>query len=340
MTVLDPTLTRAQPLAVNVCIGTAAVMAESSRLAELAAAIPGTPVTARWPWLAASVAKPAATEQPWVIAVTAHEELVAAAVLLDDASGSVLRTNLAGTAEEHRGALLAVDDRSARRLGVALADALMGTMREFTIGPVHQGPAVAALLERLSVGVIVDEVAVPVVHADPGVPIGMSHGVARTLRKAANRMAADRVHSEVTVTGQGREITAMLPMLESISRDRDIAGGRPSPLDDPDRRRLWQRRVLSLAAADVLHLAMLRLNGQLAAYVLGIEDGVSYRVLEGRYVARWARYAPGRVLEAAVLDAAVGSETLTMLDWMTGIAPETLLAANGTDALVVIRGRS
>ena len=132
----------------------------------------------------------------------------------------------------------------------------------------------------------------------------------------------------------------MLPLLESISRDRDHAGGRPSPLDDPDRRRLWQRRVLALAAGGDLRLATLRLNGELAAYVLGIEDGSAYRVLEGRYVARWARYAPGPLLEAAVLDGVVAAARFDSFDWMTAVAPETLLAANDVDPLVVVRGRT
>jgi hypothetical protein len=340
VTVLGPTRQQPTTLAAKIDSGTAAVVAEATRLTALADAIPGTPVTSRWPWLSASLTKPSPTEQPWMVSVTAGDTLVAAALLLDETSGAVRRTKLAGTAEDHRGGLLAIDASSASRLGTALADALMAEFREFSVGPVSQGPTVAALLERLPVGVVVDQVSVPVVHADPDIPVGMSHGIARTLRKSANRMAADGVCPEITVTSCGREITAMLPLLESISRDRDLAGGRCSPLDDRARRRLWQRRVLALAGAGVLRLAVLRLDGQLAAYVLGIEDGSSYRVLEGRYVSRWARYAPGRVLEAAVLDQVVASEDLMTLDWMTGVAPETLLAANDVDPLVVIRGRT
>jgi hypothetical protein len=164
--------------------------------------------------------------------------------------------------------------------------------------------------------------------------------MARTLRKAANRMAADCVQAEIAVTADRSEITSMLPLLENISRDRDHAGGRPSPLDDPIRRQLWQRRVLALAGAGVLQMATLQLDGDLAAYVLGIEDGDAYRILEGRYVGRWARYAPGRVLEAAVLDTVAESPTFQVLDWMTAVAPETLLAANAVDPLVVVQGRT
>lgn len=339
-TVLTAIHQQAPPFEVTVGVGVAAVMAEAPRLMALTDTIPGAPVTSRWPWLSASVAKPAPTEHPWLISVSAGEQLVAATVLLDDTSGNVLRTYLAGTSEEHRGALLAIDDPSAECLGTKLADALMGELREFAVGPVSQGPATAALLDRLPVGLVVDEVFVPVVNADPDIPVGMSRGTARTLRKAANRMATDCVSSEIAVSSNSQEITAMLPLLESISRDRDIASGRPSPLDDPAQRRLRQRRVIALAGTGVLRLATLQLDGHLAAYVLGIKDGASYRVLEGRHVTRWARYAPGRVLEAWVLDRVVASEELTSLDWMTAVAPETLLAANDVDPLVVIRGRT
>lgn len=339
MTVLGPTYQSALPLETTIAHGGHAVAAQAAALAELADAIPGTPLTSRWPWLSASVIKPAAHEQPWLVSVTAGNELVAAAVLIDDLSGTVRRTSLAGTSENHRGALLAVDAAAAEQLGTALAAALMRELREFAVGPVCHGPALAALLNGLPIGLIVDEVPVPVVRTDD-LDVGMSHGVARTLRKAANRMASDGITAEIAVTGDGPEITGMLPLLESISRDRDHAGGRLSPLDDPSRRRVWQRRVRALAGTGVLRLATLRLDGELAAYVLGIEDGNAYRVLEGRYVARWARYAPGRVLEAAVLDSVVIARRFEVFDWMTAVAPETLLAANAIDPLVLVRGRT
>lgn len=337
---LDPNYQVDPALRTNLALGVAAVAAEASRLSELADSIPGTPVTARWPWLSASVLRPAPDEQPWLVSVTAGNRLVAAAVLLDDVSGAVRRTSLAGTAEDHRGALLALDDQSAAQLGAALAGALMGELREFSVGPVRQGPAVTTLLEGLPIGLVVTEVFVPVVRTIDNLPVGMSHGTARTLRKAANRMVADGMHAEISFTADSPEITAMMPLLESISSGRDHACGRPSPLDDRYRRRLWQRRILALARTGVLRLATVRFDGDLAAYVLGIDDGSAYRVLEGRYVARWARYAPGRVLEAAVLDAVAAADRFAMLDWMTAVAPETLLAANDVDSLLVIHGRT
>jgi hypothetical protein len=327
-------------LEVVVHTGVAAIAAQAPRLEALAAAVPGTPVTARWPWASVCVVDPIPGQLPWLLALRSGHGLVGAALLLDDHTGSVCRTTLAGTADGHRGALLAGDEVAAAGLGAALGDALMSGLREFAIGPVPPGAAVDALIEHLPVGLVVDDAAVPVVRASASLGSGMSHGMVRTLRKARNRMTADAVRSEIVVTDDRHVITGMLPLLESISRDRDYAGGRPSPLDDLDLRRRWERRVRVLAGERTLRLATLLLDGELAAYLFGVVDGSTYRVLEGRYVATWARYAPGRVLEAAVLDDVMSSAQFETFDWMTTVAPETLLATNDVDPHIVIRGRS
>jgi hypothetical protein len=327
-------------LEVVVHTGVGAIAAQAPQLDALAASIPGTPVTARWPWASVCVVDPIPGHAPWLLALQSGHDLLGAAMLVDDHNGSVRRTTLAGTADGHRGALLAANDAAAARLGAALGDALMSALREFTVGPVRPGAAVDALVERLPVGLVVDDAAVPVVRKSSTLGSGMSHGMVRTLRKARNRMAADQVRSEIVVTDDRHVITGMLPLLESISRDRDYAGGRPSPLDDIDLRRRWERRVRMLAGERALRLATLLLDGELAAYLFGIVDGTTYRVLEGRYVATWGRYAPGRVLEAAVLDDVMSSAQFETFDWMTTIAPETLLATNDVDRYIVIRGRS
>jgi hypothetical protein len=287
-----------------------------------------------------SVLDPAVGRNPWMVGVTTGERLAAAAVLLDDDTGSVRRTILAGTEEGHRGALLAADEASAVRLGQALAYALVSELREFSLGPLRHGTAVDSLVEQLPVGLVINDEDIPVVRSCPTLGPALSHGTQRTLRKARNRMVADGIRSEIQVTADRGLIMGMLPLLESISRDRDHASGRPSPLDDADTRRLWERRLRALAAEGSLRLATHLLNGELAAYLFGIDDGTAYRVLEGRFVAEWARYAPGRVLEAAVLEGVVQSPQYELLDWMTTVAPESLLGTNDVDPHIVIRGRS
>lgn len=340
MTALSPALRASSSATVDVTVGAAGVRELAPQLARLAEAIPGNPITSRWPWMSASVAEPVTGQEPWLVSTWNADRMTAAALLIDDTRHEARHTTLAGTAEEHRGALLAADDVAAGALGRALAAALTGRPREFSLGPLAQSPALAGLLDHLPVRTSMDEVAIPLVRTTRESDCGMSHGMIRTLRKAANRMARDEVTPQITMCDAADEIVAVLPLLESVSRDRDLASGRPSPLDDPARRRLWQRRVVALAATGQLRLVTLRLDRSLAAYVLGIEDNAVYRVLEGRYVSRWARYSPGRVLEAAVVEAAVSSPDIEVLDWMTGIAPETLIAANDVERLYVVSGRS
>ena len=319
--------------------GAAAVDDLAPQLHDLYDATTDIGVTGTWPWISASVPDRDVHTRPWLVTVQ-RNTVVAAAVLVDDVSGAVRRTTLAGTAEHHRGFLAATDPEAARALGAALADALLDEVREFTLGPVRPGPAVDALLDRLALTPTVDDVEIPAVRLTGDPASAMSAGTRRTLRKSANRLTADGVEARTDVVGTAGEILAMLPLLESISRDRDHASGRSSPLDVASGRRVWQRRVRALASRGLLRLATLWLDDDLAAYVLGVDDGDTYRVLEGRFVSSWARYSPGRLLEAAVLDAAASRPACLTFDWMTDIAPESLLAANDAQRLVVVRGRT
>jgi CelD/BcsL family acetyltransferase involved in cellulose biosynthesis len=86
----------------------------------------------------------------------------------------------------------------------------------------------------------------------------------------------------------------------------------------------------------LLELTTLTLDGDLAAYVLGIDDGPWYRVLDGRFDADYARYAPGRLLEAAVLQRVLAAG-VSGVDWMTGVAPESLIAATTLQPTVELK---
>jgi hypothetical protein len=81
----------------------------------------------------------------------------------------------------------------------------------------------------------------------------------------------------------------------------------------------------------------LQIDGELAAYTLGVFDGRAYRLLEGRFISAWARYSPGRLLEAQVVARAFNEPAITTFDWMTSVAPETLLGRNDADQMVELR---
>jgi len=159
----------------------------------------------------------------------------------------------------------------------------------------------------------------------------------RTVRKATNRLNSDHRTGTIQFTAEAAQITNLLPQLEQCHRNRDHVHGLLSDLDDDQQRWLWQHRIHRLAKAGELELATLHINHKLAAYALGIADGPVYRVLEGRFDTEWARYSPGRLLEAAVAQRMLDDPALTTLDWMTAVAPEALLATNAADPMVIVR---
>ena len=311
-------------------VGLPEVTAVAPSVAALAGAT-GAPVTARWPWVADSLAPGA-----WAVTVNTGGEVVAAAVLTD-ADGV---TTLAGTSDGHRGALLARDAESGRTLGEALAHALQAGPRVFALGPVPATEALGALLQHLRAEVTIEPVVIPCLVPTGDAESELDKAVRRTLRKARNRLATDGVEARVEVVTDGAAIGALLPLVLTIARDRDRSGGRVSPLDDPTARRRWRSRLLGLADAGLLQLVTMLLDDELAAYAITVLDGDVVRVLDGRYVDRFARYAPGRLLEADLLEQVRRSPQLRCLDWMTTVAPESLLGRNAAEPLVLVRGRT
>ena len=170
---------------------------------------------------------------------------------------------------------------------------------------------------------------IPALAVDHGRDLAayLSHGTSRTLRKARNRLAADQRAAHIQVTRRPADVTAALPSMQRAFRSRDLEHGLDCPLDTPLGLARWSERIRQLLAAGYLELATLTIDGELAAYVLGVRDGAVYGILEGHFDTGWGRYSPGRLLEAAVLAGALADPTVEVVDWMTSAAPETLLAA-------------
>ena len=151
----------------------------------------------------------------------------------------------------------------------------------------------------------------------------------RQLRKAENRLATDGLRVEIQLARSEPEIRMLLPHLERIHIDRDHAAGRTSDLDDPAVRELWRQLILDHTVGDQIEVATLGIDGVLAAYVIGIRDGKTYRVFDGHFETRWARYSPGRLIEDGVLRRLIAEGRYESIDWMLGVAPEKILIATG-----------
>ncbi len=198
-------------------------------------------------------------------------------------------------------------------------------------GPLPDDECTRWLADGLAADLVPTD-AVPVVRQDRGADVSayLSPGMRKTLRKARNRLATDGLDWTVVATADPQEITALLPFMAATQRDRDREHDLECPLDTAAGHALWRGRLLELLATGLLEVTTLSIAGEPVAYVAGVVDGRRYGVLEGRFATAWARYSPGRLLEAAVLERTLGDARFVELDWMTGVAPEALLAANAT----------
>jgi hypothetical protein len=319
-------------LRAEVAVGTERVLARLPEVERLALAV-GVPVTARTAWIRAQL-DGAPGVRTWFAGVLEAGRLVAAAVVFED---DILGPRLAGGGDGHRSAVIAVDEHTADMLGRCVAAQADRRGHDGVVAELLQDdPRARAFATGLAADVLPAPV-VPVLVPDAGREIVsyLSHGTRKTLRKAGNRLSADGRKSEVAFTRRDADIVAAFPRLERAYRARDERHGVPSLLDSEEGLTAWRARLRRLLEHRSLELATLVVDGELAAYALGIPDGGWYRVLDGRIDEALARYAPGRLLEAAVLERAL-SCGVEGVDWMTSVAPETLLAANGASPVVTV----
>lgn len=298
---------------------------------------PGTPPTASAAWLrrALAVAPPAAV---WALHVGDGSGERASLVLLDRVHDGGRTTGLLAGGGGYETSLPVPTPALGVRLGEVLAGALERRGSALHLAELPDDPRVHALAAGAG-AVVLDSLPVPEVRRPAAGEHLVSGGVRKNLRKTHNRLAHDGVHLEMTFSTDDADFEALLPDLEVAYRDRDEVHGIPCALDTPAGRATWRARLRALGDLGRRELAVLRLDGDLAAYVVGVRGGGRYGIFEGRFVTRWARFSPGRLLEHEVLQRAFTDPDVEVLDWMTGVAPETLLAATGTRRrLVVHRG--
>jgi Acetyltransferase (GNAT) domain len=300
------------------------------------------PATARGTWLTATV-RAVPEPDPWGVVVRdAEGEARAAAVLLDGRDGEREVVALAGSATGHRSAVLAESAPAAALLGHAVAEVLVARGKPTTVvlGPVDgTTPWLAEFAATIPGGEVAEVAAVPAIRRAASADANdyLSASMRRMLRKAANRLRADGHTPTVRFTGDFAEIVALLPALQDVHRARSHGQGRASELDDPVGRRIWNSRIVALAEDGLLEVATIAIAGRIAAQVIALVEPTSYGVLEGFMVSDFSRYAAGRVLETAVLQRFLDDPAKDRLDWMTSVAPESLLAANEEQRVSVVR---
>jgi hypothetical protein len=250
-----------------------------------------------------------------------------------------------GHGRNDRTRLLASDDDAAERIADRVAERLRETHQPWTLA-VEQlspgDPTARAIEERLPGSRFVPGGSVPGVAfgEEQRLDVHLSNNLRRQLQKCRNRIAADGVTAEIAFTREPQDVLRQLGDVEHVHRARDHEVGRSSDIDDAAGLHLWRGVITSHAECGAVELATLHLDGTLAAYVVSFLDADAYRVFDGRFLTKWERYSPGRLLETETLGRAMTDRRFSRLDWMNSIAPEKLISANSIEATVNLVGSS
>jgi CelD/BcsL family acetyltransferase involved in cellulose biosynthesis len=292
------------------------------RLDDLAAAT-GAPITARRPWQQTWI-ECYPDHEPWAIVLEGDGGRIEAAALLATRRRPG-RTEIVGLGhgpcDQLR--LPARSPEAARRLAAEVARALIGRRGawSFRFEQLPVGDPVAAEVERLlPAAAVVPGDGSPAMAFDKGRDFKSyvghnSRGVAKTMR---NRMKRNGLEVLVEGLRDPERVVAALPEVEKVHRDRDVQLVRRSDLDDPRMARFWRAAIARHAELGELELVTLRLNGTLAGYVVGLLDGESYRLWDGRFAGKFAWYSPGRLADQEALASALEGERFQEFDWMRG----------------------
>lgn len=159
----------------------------------------------------------------------------------------------------------------------------------------------------------------------------LSRNMRKQIRRAFSRIEDHGLGVEITFERDSDAIAALLPQLVEAHLERDHLTRRSSDLDDPAAKTFWYRVLCAHNETNQVEIATLHLSGELAAYVVGLVDGQSWRVFDGHMVSRFSAYSPGRILETAVVDRVVADETFSEVDWMTGVEASKLLCTTGSE---------
>jgi len=151
-------------------------------------------------------------------------------------------------------------------------------------------------------------------------------GIQSGLDRSGRRIRQHALSETIRFERDPARLVKLRDEIEAVHRARDHDAGRVSDLDGAAGTAFWRSVYDRHAASGELEVATLRLDGQLAAYVVALIDRPVYRVFDGRFAPSWRQYSPGRRLEAAIVDHARRG-SFGQLDWMSSVAPEKLVAS-------------
>ncbi len=287
----------------------------------------GTPVTARlaW-WRSAVIADRDAT--PVLLALPAPGDAIRAAALVAVRDvGGVCQITSGRPHSDDAWEVAALSQDARRPLLTELAGFVLGLGGpwQLALTGLRDGNDAAWLARQLPGGRMASAAPVPGIGFTAG-EVTFGPGIRSGLDRSGQRIRKHALSEQIQFERDPDRLAKLRDEIEAVHLARDHDAGRPSDLDDTAGVAFW-RSVYDLhAARGELEVGTLRLDGHLAAYVIAFVDRPAYRVFDGRFAPPWRRYSPGRRLEAAVVGHA-RREGFAVLDWMSSVAPEKLVAS-------------
>ncbi len=291
------------------------------------------PITARWSWLSAWFQLHPDAEVQCLIVRSASGGIDGAALLARQRKGTTVQLVSVSNQMANVASIFARSQPAAEALARGIADLAKSCTGdwELSLSQIAGTNIVAnALAKYLPSLESETQLSVPqvVLNEDLQLNTLLSRNMRKSLRRVRNRLDEHAPGWSVAFHRGTASIMALLPEIEAIHIARDHQQRNESDLDDAVERRFWQETIVTHTYTNELELATLTINDTIAAYVISLVDGSSYRILDGRMNGSFAEFSPGRILESATLERVIGDDAFTTFDWMTGVAPETILASN------------
>lgn len=279
------------------------------------------PFCARSDWLSLWYARSRA--RPVAVVVERDGTTVALACLAMHRDGPLRTVTLAGDGPSDYGRLPARDAEAAHALGDGIAGVLAGLRGPWRLR-LAQLPVDDPVARRLSGSLpgarLLPDQACPAMAFDPdrAPERRMSAKARRAARRGLARLAEAGVTVVIERVSDPDRVRELLPEIVALHRARDRALGRRSDLDRVSRRAFYVGAVRTLADAGHLDIWVLRLDGALGAFVVGVRDTTSYRTLDARIADLWPATSPGQILRTEMITTLLADPKLTELDWMRG----------------------
>jgi hypothetical protein len=287
-------------------------------------------VSARLAWMRAWLdAYPA--WRPWVIALPEGGELRAAAALAERRYAGIAQIRCLGHTQLDEATIASRTDADAADLAAAVAVRLRTAHLPWTMH-LRQLPADGVFTRELSARLTTVQITAaagrPLVHfSDATDPRRVcSRNLRSAEAKARNRIARAGLALTTRWIGTPAGVAERLPEIRAVHHARDVQLRGASKLDHPREGAFYD--ALLRRHLERLELLELRLDGDLAAYVLWIRAGGARLVLDNRVAPRWSDFSAGLIANNVALRAAAADPGVQELDWGAGVQRYKLQSAN------------